>query len=638
MTLHPTRHQVRAVKRIIDAVLELPTLSSGDVSAVAVKSKNGQLRPILHNLPRNYGEGSISPRIEGPRGIGRMTPPDMAPLCPVQPRPAGCPFRSHEKGLSTSKAMNKTAERYRGRARRATAKLEIERAKVEAVRPKLSIPAPTGTLPDFYAWAESTLIVPTGPLRGEPFKVYQWQRDFLDGALADGIREAGLSVARKNGKTGVIAALVLGYLVGPLRTPLWRGIVVSLTGLLAGELRRAIVETAEASGLESLLKVRKAPPPGSITGLDGAEITLLASDKGSGHAVGADLAIIDEAGLIPESQRELWGAVLSSTSGRDGRLLGISIRGDGPMFAELRERRDSPAVFYVEHAADEGAALDDPQQWHKANPGLGVIKSMDYMRDAASRAIQTPSDASIFRAYDLNDSLNPTRIMLCDPSEWAALEADDLPPREGPYVLGFDIGGSSSLTAAFAIWRNGRVETWAACGDTPTLLERGRADGVGGRYVDMERRGELRTYPGRVTPVDAFLADVALELRRPPLMAGADRYRRAEVLDFLEKAGLKWPMEWRGQGASAVADGSHDVRALQRMVYAGLLKVRPSLMLRSAIAESELRFDTSGNPALSKARNRGRIDALQAGVIAAGLWESHLSGPPPRARYRSALV
>ena len=82
-------------------------------------------------------------------------------------------------------------------------------------------------------WAESRLTIPTGPLRGQPFKIADWQRQFLVDALAPGIREAGLSVARKNGKSGLIAALLLAYLVGPLNSTLWRGIVVSETGLLA---------------------------------------------------------------------------------------------------------------------------------------------------------------------------------------------------------------------------------------------------------------------------------------------------------------------------------------------------------------------------------------------------------------------
>ena len=420
--------------------------------------------------------------------------------------------------------------------------------------------------------------------------------------------------------------LLLAYLCGPLNSPLWRGIVVSLTGALAGELRDAVIQTAEASGLDRLLTLRKSPPPGSIEGAAGSRLTILASDKATGHALGSDLAILDEAGLLPESNRDLWGAVLSSTSGRDGRMVSISIQGDGPMFAELRDRAGQSGIVWHCYAAPEDCALDDPAAWAAANPGLASgIKSAGYMADMAAKAISVPADAASFRAYDLNQPRNPSTETVCAAADWRACERpkENLPERSGPCVVGFDIGGAASLTALAALWpETGRLEAWAACGDNPPLLDRSRADGLGGLYVEMEKRGELRTYPGRVTPAADFLRDCADRLDGVKIVsAGADRYRRAEVEDALTAAGLRWVVTWRGQGASAAADGSHDVRAFQRLILSERLGVEESLLLRSAINESVIRRDGSGNPALDKRRQNGRIDALSAAVIAAGLGE-----------------
>ena len=479
-------------------------------------------------------------------------------------------------------------------------------------------------------WAASTLRVPSGPLRGQPYKLDCWQVEWLSAALAPNIREAGLSVARKNGKSGLVAVLLLAHLCGPVNAPNWRGVVVSLTGALASELREAIRQTAEISGLSDRLTIKQSPPPGSITGQDGATLTILASDKATGHAIGADVCVIDEAGLLTENRRELWAAVLSSVSGRDGRLLAVSIRGHGPMFSELAERAGSPGVHWQEFAAPADCALDDEKAWDSANPGLqSGIKSVSYMRDASRKAIAVPADASLFRAYDLNQPLNPSKESICQPGEWTACERKELPARQGGCVIGFDLGGSSSMTALCAFWpSSGRLECWGAFPDNPSLAERGRNDGVGNLYEQMERRGELRTYPGRVTPVVDFLADCADRLAGEWVMAaGADRYRRAEAETALEDAGLDWPMEWRGQGASAGADGSHDIRAFQRLVLGGRLKVAESLLLRSAVASSELRYDSAGNPALDKHRHRARIDALSGAVIAAGLGEMYQAAP-----------
>ena len=153
----------------------------------------------------------------------------------------------------------------------------------------------------------------------------------------------------------------------------------------------------------------------------------------------------------------------------------------------------------------------------------------------------------------------------------------------------------------------------------------------------MHDRGELATYAGRVTPVSAFLRDCADRLAgERVLSAGADRFRKAEAIQALESARLNWPMQWRGQGASAVADGSHDVRAFQKRVIGRRLAAAPSLMMASAISESAIDYDALGNPRLDKGRARGRIDALSAAVIGAGLAEIHENKPRRRWRYAGA--
>ncbi len=218
-------------------------------------------------------------------------------------------------------------------------------------------------------WLRREIIVPSGLRRGLPFDLRGWQEDWLTAAMADGIREAGLSVARKNAKSSSIAGLLLAHLLDEDTVqPLWRAIVVSLTGRHASELRDQMDDMARASG--KAIVVKRTPYPGSVEGLHGARVDFLAADKASGHSVGADLVIIDEAGLLDESKRGLWNAVATCTSARDGRLFAISVRGDGPMFSELAARADLPSVHWQEFAAPMDADLDDERAWHAANPGI----------------------------------------------------------------------------------------------------------------------------------------------------------------------------------------------------------------------------------------------------------------------------
>lgn len=475
-----------------------------------------------------------------------------------------------------------------------------------------------------FDWIEATLRVPTGPLTAQPFRIPKWQREWLMGASAPGVREAGLSVSRKNGKSGIIAAWLLAHLVGPLNVPDWQCVVTSLTGPLAKELREAVELTAKASGLWEQIKLRLSPPPGSLEGANGARVRFLAADKATGHALGADLALIDEAGLLAENKRALWNALFTSISGRNGAMWSISIQGDGPMFAELEQRAGSDLVHWQRWQAPADCDITDEAAWHAANPGVADgIKSFDYMRDAAERASASPGNEMHFRAYDLNQSVDPDREVIVRMSDYAACVRPDAEPLTGDLCVGIDIGGSASMTAAAAVSLDtGRVKVWGAFPDDPALSVRARHDRMGSLYDRMVREGELRLYPGKVTPVVAFLRDLFEELSAygRVVALGADRYRKHEVAQALADARIPpYKMHWRGQGASATSDGSHDVRSFQRAVYSRRLNTPGSTMLEAAIASSVLRFDGGGNPALDKAANNARIDALSAAVIAWGL-------------------
>jgi len=310
-------------------------------------------------------------------------------------------------------------------------------------------------------------------------------------------------------------------------------------------------------------------------------------------------------------------------------VLHISVRGDSPLF---REVLDNPATVKAQYYSESDCPLDDVKSWHAANPGIAAgIKSEDYMQREVARVRNAPGDEGHFRAYDLNANLDPARAMILSVDELAACFSDDPPAREGPVALGFDFGESLSLTAASAIWpETGRLELWLACGDVPSLADRGRRDNA--PYELMQKRGELVTYPGRVVPVAGFLGDVAADLGDSRVQwAAADGYKGKEALDYLDRAGLRWPVTFRRVGAGR--DGGADVRAFQRLVHQRKLGLKRNLSLISAISQSRIRRDTNGNPGLDKARANGRIDVLSAAIIAAGLAAPEIGRPKPKFRF-----
>ena len=535
--------------------------------------------------------------------------------------------------------LTKTADRYRGRAR--SKQKTIDRMRTPPTPPAAG-EWPADPADALASWCADNLIVPPGhPLAGQPMVMPWYIRDFLQDALALGITESLISTARKNSKTAGIAMLVNGILAGPLRKPGTRIGAVSLTREKSGELLgqcRAIAEASDLQGVEFM----KTPAPGMIRTPDGSTAEFLSADKNSGAASGFDLVLVDELGLFSERDRELVAGMRSSMSARGGRLIALSIRGSSPLLEEMLDRADLPTCVVHLYAPDvpEGSDVDihDREIWAAGNPGLDPaigIKQMSYMIAEVMRVEKTPSDLASFMAYDLNLPQTPSREMIFAPADLRQCYVDVLPERRGPAYLGFDFGGATSGTAAFCVWpATGACQGWLAFGDNPDLITRGRRDGA--RYDLMHQRGELRTYPGRVTPVDQFMADVAHDLAGVKVVAGAcDSYKDAEAQDFLERAGLHWPVKFRRVGAGK--DGGADVRALQRLVLNGKLQMLESLALTTAVSMSTIRRDGNGNPGLDKSTGKGRIDLLSAAVIACGLAESSFDRPARR-RWRSAGV
>lgn len=67
------------------------------------------------------------------------------------------------------------------------------------------------------AFIERFCIVPEGKLIGQPMRLDPFQKDFILAVYDNpaGTDMAILSIARKNGKTGLIAGILLAHLVGP---------------------------------------------------------------------------------------------------------------------------------------------------------------------------------------------------------------------------------------------------------------------------------------------------------------------------------------------------------------------------------------------------------------------------------------
>ena len=170
------------------------------------------------------------------------------------------------------------------------------------------------------------------------------------------------------------------------------------------------------------------------------------------------------------------------------------------------------------------------------------------------------------------------------------------------------------MTAAFYWSATGRLEVLGTFPSRPSLLDRGQSDAVGDAYVRMQGRGEL-SVPGDATvPVAPWLVELMKQVEGETIATiTADRYKQAELGEAVDKAGIRAPVIWRGQG---FRDGGEDCARFRRAAYGGKVRTAPSLLLRSAFADAVCLRDPANNLKLAKTRSTGRIDAVAATVLA----------------------
>ena len=113
-------------------------------------------------------------------------------------------------------------------------------------------------------------------------------------------------------------------------------------------------------------------------------------------------------------------------------------------------------------------------------------------------------------------------------AEWERVCARPVPACEGNPVIGIDLGGTRSWSAACALWPNGRIESWAIAPGVPALSEQEKADQVPpDSYLELARTGSLSVDAGQHVPsIERLLARI---WSWGPSAIVSDPYRSAEL-------------------------------------------------------------------------------------------------------------
>lgn len=485
--------------------------------------------------------------------------------------------------------------------------------------------------------------VPEGKDVGKPLQLMPFQRDFIK-AIYDnpaGTSRAYLSIARKNGKSALIACIALAHTVGPeakLNSQIISGARSRDQAAIVFKLAEKMVRLNP--DLAKIVKV--IPSQKTLIGLPmNVEYRAISAEAGTAHGLSPILAILDEVGQIRGPHDAFVEAIETAQGAHENPvLLAISTQAatDGDLFSiwlDDAEKSKDPHIVSHVYSAPEDCDIMDRSAWQAANPALGIFRSVKDIEDFAKRALRQPSVENSFRWLYLNQRIEASAPFISK-SVWQSCGGPVAKRFDGPVYGGLDLSSVNDLTAKVWIsWVDGawhvKPTFWLP---SEGIAEKSRADRV--PYDVWAREGHLRTTPGRTVDYE-FVAETLwrdcqeMDVRK----IAFDRWNFRHLRPWLLKVGFTEEQlegdnaifEPFGQGFQSMSPALRDLEAdlLEGKIVHGNHPVL-AMCAANAVATS----DPAGNRKLDKAKATGRIDGMVALAMARAVAGTHQEKPQPK--------
>jgi phage terminase large subunit-like protein len=450
------------------------------------------------------------------------------------------------------------------------------------------------------------------------------------------VRRAVLSIARKNGKSSLIAALVLAHLIGP--EAVRNGEIYSAANdrEQSGIVFRVAAQMVRADPeLSSLLRIIDSTKTIRSYG-NGSFYRAISAEVGTKHGLNPTVVIFDE--LAQAKNRDLYDVLDTSMGARAEPLfVTISTQSNDPehilskLIDDGLHAKDPTIVCHLYAVPEETPddAIFTPEVWAAANPALGDFRSLDDLRAAADKARRMPAEEPKFRNLFLNQRVAPTASLISR-TEWKAC-AGRVEFEDGEAVyLALDLSGVIDLSALAMVSAGdkSRVRPFFWKPEDHLREHSSRDFGSGNRrYEEWVKAGHLLTTPGRSIHPGTIARHIAELVSRFRVLGLAyDRWKIADLLREFDAAGLQAYQDGEnGAGLRLVPwgqgykDFTPAIDAFERAVIERTLVHDGNPVLTWNVANAVATMDPAGGRKIDKAKARFRIDGAVALAMALGL-------------------
>jgi phage terminase large subunit-like protein len=478
-------------------------------------------------------------------------------------------------------------------------------------------------------FAERHLRIPDGQHVGKPIKldVFQeaWLRSVLDNPK--GTRTAILSIARRNGKSFLLAVLILAVLCGPLAEPNITCASAANSRDQASLVFKMMHQMIQQSpDVADVLYVT--PSTKEIRGLAmNTTYYAMSAEAKTGHGRSLKYIVLDESGQIKGPSSE-YTEMLRTSQGSYSDALFATISTQAASDADFLSiliddavRSQDPHTVCHLYTSPKDLDLLDPDGMLFSNPGLGIFRSQSDLFNQLEQAKRLPALAAGAENLLLNRRVAQEHLFL-SPQVW---RKNNAPPdlevfRNNPVALGLDLSARNDLTAAVAAAMDptdGTVHLlpFVFC-PTHGVEERGRRDRA--PYSAWISQGHLIPVGGESMDYAQIISSLKTRLDDLDIAVSTIEFDRWRIEDFkriAEEEGFGSMAEWHSIG-QGFKEFSPRAEAFLSLMLEGRVRHGNHPLLNMAASNAIAVINDVGDVKLSKAKATQRIDPLIAAIMA----------------------
>lgn len=472
------------------------------------------------------------------------------------------------------------------------------------------------------AWIECYATVPEGKDRGKMVRLRDWQVAELRKIYDTPTRTAILSFGRKNGKTALIAFIVLLHLCGPEAETGSEVVSGARSRDQAGMVFRYASKCVRLNpDLSAIVRVRDTAKELDCPQLQ-TTYKALSADASTNLGRSPKVAIHDELGQVRGPRDEFFEAIDTAQGAHVSPLtLIISTQAPRPddllsvMIDDALAGKD-PMTKVSLYTCPPGVDPFSDEALKSANPAFGDFLNAEYCRELAEKARRMPSREAAYRNLILNMRVNMHNPFVTR-SVWEENAGFPDFSRVQEVYIGVDLSSRNDLTALVLAGRDedGYVHVLPYF-FSPMIGLQDRCEKDREPYDVWAREGHITLTPG--PSVDySYVAQQLGDLcdNHPVKAIPFDRWRIDVLKQELARMGLELPLTPFGQGFK---DMTPALDTLESLLLGGKIRHGSNPVLDMCAENAVSVQDAAANKKLDKSKATGRIDGMVALAMAVG--------------------